>query len=151
MSAIGEFLVVAERVIHDSQTANVTLSFVLETISSHEFPVFYPHFGVFGRFRWTGVLPTEDVPVSFRLFRVSEHEPEQQLLELDGVWRRNSRYAQIITNFEMLRLFRPELLTFRLDFRVASEIWQSGPECSVDIVAHHDTPVDAPPGDALVP
>lgn len=134
MNLIGEYLVLAERVVHDSQSDQVSLFGCLEVIAAPAFPSAHPGFGVFARYRCEGEPPTEDVEVAFRVVRCSAHDGEEVVLEMPVRWRAHTRYARVGSNFAMLRVHRPEWLLFRIDHRVGEQGWQPGLSTSLDII-----------------
>jgi hypothetical protein len=71
---------------------------------------------------------------SYRLVRLCEADPPEVVTEFKGEWAPETRRVRIATNFQMLRLKRPETLIFRADHRVGSGAWIEGPTCSIDVV-----------------
>ncbi len=134
MKLRGEWLVLAERVINDSMTQNLTLVSCLEQVAALTFPAQHAGFGVAARYRCEGPPPEKAQKVRYRLLRLSEAEPPETICEFNGVWEAGTRRGRIGTNFQLLRLKRAETLTFRMDHRVGNGPWVEGPSCAIDVV-----------------
>ena len=134
MKLFCEWMVLAERVIDDSTTHNLTLVSCLEQIQTLFFPAQHPGFAVAARFRCVDALPSRDRKVRFRLVRQSDHEPDEELFKLDTTWTAGHATTRLVTSFQFLRLKRPETLRFRLDHQVGRAAWQEGATCYLDIV-----------------
>lgn len=134
MKIVGEWIVLAERVINDALTQNLTLVSCLEQIAALEFPAQHPGFAVAARYRCVGEPPERPVKVRYRLMRLCETDAPEVVVELEGDWGAGARRARVGTNFQFLRLKRPETVTFRMDHRVGSGSWVEGPACSLDVV-----------------
>lgn len=135
MNLIGEFLILAERVVHDSFTGLVSALQCVEEIQSSAFPAQHPGFAVFARYRLEGEPPTAPRPVAFRLVRSTEVDGESVVVEYPGEWAPETTRARIATNFTVLQLHRPERVWFRVDHRLDGGPWVPGPTCPIDIVA----------------
>lgn len=140
MKLHGEWLVLAERVINDSLTQNLTLVSCLEQVAAADFPTVYPGFAVAARYRCVGPPPGEPVRVRYRLLRLCDTDAPETLAEYDGEWAPGTTRARIATNFQVLRLKRPETVTFRVDHRVGDGDWQEGPTCALEVVRLELTP-----------
>jgi hypothetical protein len=127
-------MVLAERVIDDSATHNLTLVSCLERVQALSFPSQHHGFAVGARFRCIEGIPKRDRKVRFRLVRQSEHESDEHLFDLDTTWAAGLSTARLATNFQVLRLKRPETLRFRLDYKVGRTAWQHGSTCYLDVV-----------------
>lgn len=135
MKLVGEFLILAERYLHDSQTDALSLIHCIEAVAAPTFPARHPNFAVFARYRLDDDPPNVPVPVDFRLMRVSAIDGEELIAEFPGSWAAGTTRARIATNFQYLRLKQPERLLFRIDHRVSGGEWLAGPSCAVDVVA----------------
>jgi hypothetical protein len=140
MKIRGEWLVLAERVIVDSLTQNLTLVSCLEQVAALKFPAQHHGFGVAARYRCEGPPPTRAQRVRYRLMRLSEFDPPETISEFGGDWHAGDRRARIGTNFQLLRLKQPEVLSFRMDHRIGNGPWVQGPTCSIDVVTLELTP-----------
>ncbi len=140
MKIVGEWLVLAERVINDALTQNLTLVSCLEQIAAPSFPTHHQGFGVAARYRCVGEPPTEDVEASYRLVRLSASSEPEVVVTFEGTWPAGTCRARVATNFRYLRLTRPEVLTFRVDHRIGRGRWIEGPSSSIDIVKLELTP-----------
>lgn len=140
MKLHGEWLVLAERVINDSLTQNLTLVSCLEQVAAADFPTVHPGFAVAARYRCVGPPPVEPVRVRYRLLRLCDADAPETLAEYDGEWAPGTLRARIVTNFRVLRLKRPETVTFRVDHRVGDEDWEEGPSCALEVVRLELTP-----------
>lgn len=140
MKLHGEWLVLAERVITDSFTQNLTLVSCLEQVAAVQFPMLHHGFGVAARYRCVGELPTKAAKVRYRLMRLCETDAAEVVGEFDGAWAAGTRRARIATNFQFLRLKRAEAITFRMDHRVGTGAWVEGPSCALDVVKLEVTP-----------
>lgn len=129
-----EWMVLAERVIEDSATHNLTIVSCLEQINTFTFPAQHHGFAVAARFRCHDGPPERDCKVRMRLVRVSEHDPEEVVSEVDSTWQAGVRTARWVMNFRFLRLKRAETLRFRLDHKVGRAAWEQGPTSSLDII-----------------
>lgn len=134
MKLRGEWLVLAERVINDSLTQNLTLVSCLEQIAALSFPAQHAGFGIAAHYRCEGPAPEKAQKVRYRLLRLSEVDPPELISEFGGEWAAGTRRARIGTNFQYLRLKRQETLTFRMDHRVGNGHWVEGPSCAIDVV-----------------
>lgn len=133
MKLTCEYVILAERILHDSLTDTVSAIGLVEVVAATEFPSQMFGFGVFARFR-AAVAPSVDVLVQFRVVRVSEHDGERAVADLDLLWKAGTSFARVATNFKILGLVRPERLRFRVDYRLDGADWVMGPATSVDIV-----------------
>jgi hypothetical protein len=93
--------------------------------------------------------PSEDTPVEFRIVRVSSHDGERSVADLELTWRSGTGFARIATNFQQLNLVRPERLFYRVDWRLPGGNWVSGPSTSVDVIG--TVASGLPPGPAHSP
>lgn len=134
MKIVGEWLVLAERVINDALTQNLTLVSCVEQIAALEFPANHHGFAVAARYRCVGDPPARPVKVGYRLVRLCDIDPPETVTEMGGDWAAGARRARVATNFQVLRLKRPETVTFRIDHRVGTGKWTEGPSCSLDVV-----------------
>lgn len=134
MKLRGEWLVLAERVINDSLGGNLTLVSCLYQVAAIQFPAQHHGFGVAGRFRCVGEPPKKPTRASVRLVRSSDADPEETVQEWDITWAPGTRCAHVGTNFQILRLRRPETVEFRVDHRIGRGAWQHGPTCSLDVL-----------------
>lgn len=132
MNIAFENLVLCNRVIRDADTGNVTLFECLDTISSVTFPTMHRSFGVYARLR--RLDDGDTVHVFFRLVRVSEDESEEVVATFDQEWAPDKRRTQLCLNFPYLRLLRPEVVRFRLDYHLGdSTAWVHSPPAYLDI------------------
>lgn len=129
-----EWMVLAERVIEDSATHNLTIVSCLEQIQTLTFPAEHHGFAVAARFRCIEAPPEKDCNVRMRLVRLSDHDPDEVISEVDSTWQAGVRKARWIMNFRFLRLKRAETLRFRLEHQVGRAAWQQGPTSSLDII-----------------
>jgi len=129
-----EWMVLAERVLEDSATLNLTLVSCLERVLALSFPAQHHGFSVAARFRCLDVPPEKDGKVRMRLVRLSDHDPDEVISEADSTWQAGVRTARWVMNFQVLRLKRAETLRFRLDFKVGRAAWEQGPSVSLDVV-----------------
>lgn len=134
MKPVGEFLILAERVLHDSQTDLLSPVNCLEVLAAPAFPSHHPGFGIFARYRLDEDPPEEAVAMAFRLVRCSEADGEEVIAEYPGRWAAGTPRARIVTNFQMLRLHRAERVLFRIDHRLGDEAWVPGPSCALDVI-----------------
>lgn len=140
MKLKGEWLVLAERVLTDAHSNNLTLVSCLEQIGSPVFPGFHHGFGVAALYRCVDAPPADDVPVTFRLMRCSDTDGEVVVQTHDTTWKAGLHRARLATNFAMLRLWRPEVITFRMDHKVHGGRWTPGPSCSLEVYKVDLTP-----------
>jgi hypothetical protein len=141
VTPVGEWLVLAERVLHDSQTDMLSLINCLEVVPASSFPAAHVGFAMVARYRLDEAPPTEDVPVTYRLVRVSSVDGEEQVAQFEVPWAANTTHTRLATRFAALRLLRAERLTFRVDHRVGDAAWIEGPSSALDVVT------TASPGD----
>lgn len=146
MKVVGEWLVLAERLIDDSITHNPTLVSCLDRISAKTFPSAHYGFAVVARFRREGETQGAHVPFSYRVVRLSPSEDLKVIVEIDGAWPPDSRYTRVGANFGALRLTRPEMLTFRIDYREDGGPWVEGPASTLEIVQSPDEEIVQSPG-----
>ncbi len=140
MNIAGEWIVVCERVIHDALTENLTLVSCLERVGALHFPATHANFGIAARYRCLDGAPPTPVDVHFRLVRVGEDAPEEELMRFVSSWGPGATRFRMGTNFQLLRLNKPELLTFRIDHSMDGAKWNLGPSCTLDVVRMKLTP-----------
>lgn len=140
MKLRGEWLVLAERVIDDAISGNVTLVSCIQQVAAADFPAQHHGFGVAARFCCVGEPPDKPIPVSLRLVRRSATDAEEVVTDWNITWQAGTRRGQVATNFQVLRLRRPEIVEFRIDHRVGKGAWHSGPTCSIDVLHFEMTP-----------
>lgn len=133
MKPVCESLILCERVLIDAHLGNVTAISCIDQIRALQLPAVHHGFAFTARFQWEGTLPTENVPVRYRLCRSSEADGEEEVATLDGVWQKGSRWSRYSQNFGVLRLRRPERVTFRVDHSVKGEPWVRGASAGIDI------------------
>ncbi|MCB9779840.1 MAG: hypothetical protein H6742_14840 [Alphaproteobacteria bacterium] len=134
MKITCEWMVLAERVIEDSATGNLTIVSCLEQVRSLGFPAQHHGFAMAARFRCVDAPPERDGKLRMRLVRASDHDPDEVVAEVDSVWQAGERTARWVMRFRYLRLRRPETLRFRLDHKVGRAAWQEGPTATLDIL-----------------
>ena len=139
MSILGESLILCERVLHDSQTQSISTIGCIDTIQSLTFPAQHFHFAVSARMRCDGPPPAVDLLVEYRVVRFSDADEETEVALLHGEWGAGKRSARVWVTFQFLRLFRPEVVWFRLDHRIGDGAWIEGPMSSVDVTQVHLT------------
>jgi hypothetical protein len=130
---ICEWMVLAERVLDDSTTGNLTIVSCLERVQSLAFPAHHHGFAVAARFRCLGQAPESNCTVGMRLVRACESDPEEVISEAASEWQAGVDTARWVMNFHFLRLKRPETLQFRLEYRVGDGIWEHGATSYLDI------------------
>ncbi len=130
----GEWLVLAERVIDDALTGNITLVSCLGQVAAVDFPAQHHGFAIAARFSCAGKPPAAPTPVSFRLIRRSATDEEQCVTNWTVQWQPGTRVGHVGTNYQVLRLRRPEIIEFRIEHRVAEGTWHAGPTCSIDVL-----------------
>ncbi len=119
-----EWMVPAEHVIEDSTTHNLSLVSCLERVQSFSFPAQHHGFAVAARFRCMDAPPAKARPMRMRLVRVSAHDPDEVIAEVDSTWQAGVRTARWVMNVPFLRLKRAETLQFRLQYQVGRAAWQ---------------------------
>lgn len=134
MKLTCEWLVLAEKVLCDTATNNLTIVNCLDQVSALRFPAHYPGFAVAARLRSVGPPPARATKVTYRLLRLSEGAAPELLATMPGDWSPESDFGRVWINFQILRLLRPETLRFRLDYRVDDGAWVEGPSCSLDVL-----------------
>lgn len=151
MTLHGEWLILAEHVLEDCLTRNLTLVSCLERAAATEFPALHHGFAVVARFRWVAEPPHRPTAVLFRLLRLSEHDGAEVLLETRHRWQPEARVANITARFQVLRLLRPEVVVFRMDARVGRGPWIEGPAAALDVVRLEPEPLAGPERDPQGP
>lgn len=134
MNITCEWMVLAERVIEDSTTHNLTIVSCLEQLQALSFPAQHNGFAVAARFRCAESPPKRERKVKMRLVRVSEHDPDEVISEVDSPWKAGVRTARWVMNFQFLRLKRAETLGFRLEYKLGRSAWQLGASSSLDVI-----------------
>jgi hypothetical protein len=134
MKVQGEWLVLAERVIHDSLSGNLSVVSCLSAVATVAFPSTHPGFAVAARFVCVGERPSGPVPLHFRLIRLCDADPPELVIEFQGELTAGATWLQVAENFLHLRLKRPERVTFRMDHHQPGQDWVEGPRCSLDIL-----------------
>ncbi len=134
MKIRGEWLVLAQQVIEDRYTQNLSLVSCLEQVAALQFPTVHHGFGVAARYRCVGEPPLKAVKVHYRLQRRCDTDPPEIVGEFDGQWEAGTRWARVVVNFQYLRLKRPEMVTFWMEHRVGGGRWEAGPSSELDVV-----------------
>lgn len=134
MSAVCDWMVLCDQVISDTQTNALTLVNCLERVAAGEFPAAYPRFAFAAMFRWDGAAPAADTAMEYRLVRYSDADDEEEILNLDGVWRAGTTRTRVFVNFGVVRLRRVEDLWFRLDHRAGRGRWTKGRPALLQVV-----------------
>ncbi len=151
MTIACEWLVLAERVIEDAYTGNLTIVSCMEDLIAPMFPAVHNGFAVAARYRWIGVPPRRNRRWRIRLVRCSEHDGEEVVAEDGATWEAGRATSRWVIHFRMLRLRRPETLTFRMDHKVGRSAWQRGPSVTIEVRAMDSDATDQPsPRDLLV-
>lgn len=140
MKLHGEWLVLAERVIRDAGTGNVTLVSCFSQVAALAFPTQHHGFAVAVRYRCADAPPTANQPVQLRLVRHSEVDGEEVVQEWNVEWPAGHRQLEVGTNFRVLRLRRAESVVFRVDSKVGRSAWRPGPSSVIEVVAMPMTP-----------
>lgn len=140
MKLHGEWLVLAERVIRDAVTGNVTLVSCFSQVAALAFPSQHHGFAVAVRYRCEGDAPARDTPVELRLVRCSTADGEEVVQEWHVEWPAGHRQLEVGTNFRVLRLRRAESVEFRVDSKVGRAGWRQGPTSVIEVVAMPITP-----------
>lgn len=133
MKLTCEWFVLAEKVLCDLGTRNLTLVNCLERVSALSFPAQHPNFAFAARYRRTGAAPTRATPVTYRLIRLSEGRDPEEVVQIPGTWTPEEDVGRTWVNFQLLRLFQPETIRFRLDHRIGKQHWTEGPTCSLEV------------------
>lgn len=133
MSALCEWFVLCEREILDANTHQMSLIGCLDQVNALEFPSLRHGFTCVAQYRWLGAPMTEACSIQHRIWRLSEHEAPEQIIDCDGVWSPVSRRLRFRANFGFLRLKRAETLRFRLDHRLNEGEWVEGPSAFLDV------------------
>lgn len=137
MSVRCEWFVLCEREILDANTHQMSLIGCLEQVSALEFPSLRHGFACVAQYRWVGEPLSAERGIEHRIWRLSEHEPPEQILSCAGRWSPVSPRLRFRANFGFLRLKRVETLRFRLDHRLDGGEWEEGPTVSLDIEQLH--------------
>lgn len=141
MTLKSDWLVLCERVVQDSDTKNLIIFQTIESIRALSFPVLHRGFAFAARFHWEGPPAREETTVGVRFIRWSENDPEETVIEINGSWSADTIFGKSYFNFEVLRLFRPEMLWFRLDMRVGTDgEWIRGLAVPVQVMLVQATP-----------
>ncbi len=128
-----EAFIPCERVVQDQHTHNVTLVSCLEQVSALQFPSMHYGFAVAARLAWQGPLPTSDLDLKYRVLRFSDTDEEQVITEGSMAWEASTRRGRVLCSFPALRLRRPEVIRFRIEFCQPDGDWQTVGACSIDV------------------
>ena len=134
MKIRGEWLVLAQQVMDDRYTQNLSLVSCMDQVAALQFPALHHGFGVAARYRCVGEPPLKAVKVHYRLQRRCDADPPEIVGEFDGQWDAGTRWARVVANFQYLRLKRPETVRFSMEHRVDGGRWEAGPSCELDVV-----------------
>lgn len=126
MSLVCDWLVLCERVSQDADSNNLVILQTLDTIRSVSFPALHRGFAFACRFHWEGEPSTTDRGVGVRLVRWSSADDEEVVVEAGGEWKAGTTFGRTYLNFEVLRVFRPGIIWFRVDLRVDDGEWLRG-------------------------
>lgn len=127
MSLTCDWLVLAERVIDDSQSASLTLVNCLDEVNPWSLPSALPGFGFAARFRRAEDDLDEDRGYEFRFLRSSRTDPERLIVATSAHLAAGAETLRVFFNFAMLRLYREEVIAFRIDWRIPGQRWRHGP------------------------
>lgn len=140
MKLTCEYVILAQRIIHDSLTDMVSAIGLVEAVKTHQFPNHLSGIGVFARLR-ADEVPTSDTPISVKIMRVSAEDGERTIHEADIIWRAGTGFTRVGANFQLLNIVRPERLFFRVDWKFPEGEWITGPASSLDVI---EVPAPAP-------
>jgi hypothetical protein len=132
MKAKVEWMVLCERLLHDSLTGQISLIACLREVGAVDFPSEQPGFAFVAQLASESV-ENEAKPLEVRLWRLSKVDGDEVVFRQEMEWSAGSRTCQVGSSFQVLRLRQPEVLGFRLDWRMASAAWHKGPVVTLEV------------------
>lgn len=129
-----DWLVLCERVIEDTQSGGLTLVNCLDQVQAWSVPSTLPGFGFAARFSRDGEDPSDAGPYEFRFVRIGGSGAVEPVVETEGRIEDATQTLRVFFNFAMLRLFREEVIRFRIDWRRPAQRWHRGPMVPLRVV-----------------
>lgn len=120
-----DWLVLCQRVIEDQATRNLTLVDCLDQVQVPRFPWDHGGFAFAAYFSRDGDEDAGDV--EFRLVRMADGQEDRVVFQDTGTWPLGVERMRAYANFQILRVNRPEVARFRIDWRRPRYRWTHGP------------------------
>ncbi len=133
MNIIPEWMVLCERVVRDTDSSELSLRGLLDGVAVPELPALHNRFAFVARLR-RGDGEVGHLELECRFMRCCEADGELEVFQLGLDWPPEAHFARVYHNFAILKLRRPERLTFRLDYRRKGvEAWSVGPSAVLEV------------------